>query len=55
MLIFCYPYGGYNAHTLDILKENDFKAALTVKVGRVSNRTENLLELPRIDTNDLPQ
>ena len=32
MLIFCYPYGGYNAHTLDILKENEFKAALTVKV-----------------------
>lgn len=53
--IFCYPYGGYNENTLQILKNNNCDAAFTTKVGLVDNCINNILELPRIDTNDLPK
>jgi peptidoglycan/xylan/chitin deacetylase (PgdA/CDA1 family) len=53
--IFCYPYGAYNKNTLKILKNNNCEAAFTTKVGLVNNTINNILELPRIDTNDLPQ
>ena len=53
--IFCYPYGGYNNNTLQILKNNNCDAAVTTKVGLVDNGINNILELPRIDTNDLPK
>ena len=54
-LIFCYPYGSYNQITKNILKSFNFDAALTTKLGIVGFDRENILELPRLDTNDLPK
>jgi peptidoglycan/xylan/chitin deacetylase (PgdA/CDA1 family) len=57
--LFCYPYGAYTADTLSLLKERSCRAAFT---GHVSTATitpgmsaESLLQLPRLDTNDLPR
>ncbi len=35
--IFAYPYGRYTPSVVNILKQEGFKAALTVKTGRVKN------------------
>lgn len=51
---FCYPYGAYNADTLELLKKHHCAAAFTTKVGLARPATGTMLELPRIDTNDLP-
>jgi peptidoglycan/xylan/chitin deacetylase (PgdA/CDA1 family) len=51
---FCYPYGGYNDVTLHLLRERCCRAALTVRTGLAELSPEAMLELPRIDTNDLP-
>jgi peptidoglycan/xylan/chitin deacetylase (PgdA/CDA1 family) len=53
--IFCYPYGGYNKNTLKILNNNNCDAAFTCEVGLVNSETNNMLELPRLDTNDFPK
>ena len=53
--IMCYPYGGYNADTLDILKHKKCSVGLTTKIGIARLDGDNLLELPRLDTNDFPQ
>lgn len=53
--VMCYPYGGYDAHTLSLLRERNCLLGLTTRPA-VSNLAENAwLELPRLDTNDLPQ
>ena len=49
----CYPYGSRNATTLRLLREAGCALAFTVD-PRVAAPTDNLLELPRLDTNDLP-
>lgn len=51
---FCYPYGGYNADTLALLRAQHCAAAFTTKVG-LAHSGASMLELPRIDTNDLPR
>lgn len=53
--VMCYPYGAYNEHTLSLL--NKFDAALGITTeARVADLTvDNYFELPRLDTNDLPQ
>lgn len=43
---FAYPRGKYNQGIIDILKENNFLAALTVNPGR-ARKNSDLLELPR--------
>lgn len=43
---FAYPRGKYNQDIVNILKENNFLAALTVNPGR-AGKSSNLLELPR--------
>lgn len=54
-LTMCYPYGSYNADTIKILNQFDFKLGFTTEV-RVSNiNNSDLLTLPRLDTNDLPK
>ncbi|HKY82085.1 MAG TPA: polysaccharide deacetylase family protein [Sphingobium sp.] len=53
--LFCYPYGGYNAHTLAALRERNCAAAFTTKVDLAVISAETMLELPRLDTNDLPR
>lgn len=43
---FAYPRGKYNQEIVNILKENNFSAALTVNPGRARNGSD-LLKLPR--------
>lgn len=52
-LIFCYPYGAYNQQTLDILKSVQCKGAFTTTPRKVNLNRDNVLEIPRIDTNDV--
>ncbi len=51
----CYPYGDYNADTLQILHEMGFKAAVTTKPELARVLPGHRFELPRLDTNDLPK
>ncbi len=53
--VMCYPYGDYNKELLDILKGKGCLAGLTTKVGVADLQQHPCLELPRLDTNDLPQ
>lgn len=48
----CYPYGSRDATTLRLLAESGCTAAFTNEPRRAT-RDDPLLELPRIDTNDL--
>ncbi|MBK8267450.1 MAG: polysaccharide deacetylase family protein [Planctomycetes bacterium] len=49
----CYPYGSYNAQTLQLLRTKSCAIGLTTRVG-VNLALSNPLELMRLDTNDLP-
>ena len=51
---FCYPYGGYNADTLQLLRQRGCKAGLTVRPDLAHVERSQMLELPRLDTTDLP-
>jgi peptidoglycan/xylan/chitin deacetylase (PgdA/CDA1 family) len=50
----CYPYGGYNEDTLEVLQKYACKLALTTKVNIATIDKDNRFELQRLDTNDLP-
>ena len=50
----CFPYGSYNTDTINLLKKNNIKFALTSKFGGVDKTNlKNNLTLPRYDTNDI--
>jgi peptidoglycan/xylan/chitin deacetylase (PgdA/CDA1 family) len=51
---FCYPYGSYDRRTVSILEDLGCSAAVTTKVALAAPNRSAVLELPRIDTNDLP-
>ncbi|MBI5542239.1 MAG: polysaccharide deacetylase family protein [Bacteroidia bacterium] len=51
----CYPYGNYNENTIDILKDKGCKLALTTVVDIANISQNNIYELPRLDTNDIPK
>ena len=51
---FCYPYGGYNGVTLDLLRQRSCRAGLTVKPDLARANRDRMLELPRLDTTDFP-
>jgi len=51
---FCYPYGDYDHNTVKILEDLGCSAAVTTKVAMAEAGKSALLELPRINTNDLP-
>lgn len=55
--VMCYPYGNYNEDTLEILESSGCLAGLTTRVGvtDLNQHTCTYLELPRLDTNDLPR
>jgi len=53
--VFCYPYGGYNQHTKEILQERGCAAAFTTKIGLATVENDGMLDLQRLDTNDLPR
>ena len=50
--VMCYPYGSYNADTLDLLSDHGVTVGLTTKPSVSDCRSA--LELERLDTNDLP-
>ncbi len=53
---FAYPYGDYNQDTLKLLRQKQCCLAFTTKVGETHpGNGSSCLELPRLDTNDLPQ
>ena len=52
---FCYPYGGYDKNTLKILNSYNCAAGFTCEVEVVNSSISNKLELPRLDTNDMPK
>lgn len=52
---FCYPYGDYNASTLEILTAAGCEAAFTTRVAVAAVPGTPALEIPRLDTNDLPK
>lgn len=52
---FCYPYGAYNADTLAVLRARGCAAAVTTRFQLARLPEHDLLELPRLDTNDLPK
>ena len=53
--IMCYPYGAHNDSLLSILSESGCRFGLSLRVGIADLQHDNLLTLPRIDTNDLPR
>lgn len=53
--LFCYPYGAYNSDTLQILSNLGCAAAVTTKVALAYPTSESMLQLPRLDTVDLPK
>lgn len=50
----CYPYGDYNADTIDLLKALGFKAAFTTECDLANATNAHRYTLARLDTNDLP-
>lgn len=52
--IMCYPYGAHNHSLLNLLKKRGCVAGLTINIGIADITKDNLLTLPRLDTNDLP-
>ena len=51
---YCYPFGGYDQHTLDCVKAAKFMAGFTVEPNLTNVNNGKVLELARLDTNDLP-
>jgi peptidoglycan/xylan/chitin deacetylase (PgdA/CDA1 family) len=49
----CYPYGSYNAVTLELLTASGCRLGLTTRVA-LNEDLSRPLELSRLDTNDLP-
>ncbi|MBN1119526.1 MAG: polysaccharide deacetylase family protein [Anaerolineae bacterium] len=53
--IFSYPYGAYNDSLLSVLRDRGFNIGLTLHVGIARLDADQLLTLPRLNTNDLPK
>jgi peptidoglycan/xylan/chitin deacetylase (PgdA/CDA1 family) len=53
--VMCYPYGGYDAGLLQILREHGCVLGLTTEVAIADLTQCDPLTLPRLDTNDLPK
>lgn len=51
----CYPYGSYNAHTIETIASRGFKLALTTEVALSDAVAVQRFALPRLDTNHLPK
>ena len=55
LLSMCFPYGNYNNTTLKLLRKYNFKIGLTTVPKKFNYLKDNLLEIPRLDTNDYPK
>lgn len=51
--VMCYPYGAYNKDTLSIVKKYGAKIGITTEPRIANLAKDNLLTLPRVDTNDV--
>ena len=51
----CFPYGDFNSDTLDLLSGFKFKAGFSTKVKISNLKDDNILALPRLDTNHIPK
>jgi peptidoglycan/xylan/chitin deacetylase (PgdA/CDA1 family) len=51
----CYPYGSYDAHTIDAVAARGLKLALTTEVALADRIAAQRFALPRLDTNHLPK
>jgi hypothetical protein len=51
----CYPYGAYDESLMTILRSKGCALALATHVAIADLASDNVLALPRIDTNDLPK
>lgn len=52
--VMCYPYGGYDQETIDLLRTRNCLLGLTTRPDVAILEKDCLLELPRFDTNDFP-
>lgn len=52
--VMCYPYGAYDASLIEILKRRKCAIGLTTQVAVADISRDMPLQLPRLDTNDLP-
>ena len=50
----CYPYGGFNDSLLQVLRTRNCRLGFTADARVADLSVDDLLTLPRIDTNDLP-
>ena len=50
----CYPYGGFNDSLLQVLRIRSCRLGFTAEARVADLNVDDLLTLPRIDTNDLP-
>jgi peptidoglycan/xylan/chitin deacetylase (PgdA/CDA1 family) len=50
----CYPYGGFNASLLEILRDRECRLGFSVEARVADLDADDRLTLPRLDTNDLP-
>ena len=50
----CYPYGGHNDTTVELLAKRGCKMAFTVEVELSDPAKDGVYRLARLDTNDLP-
>ncbi len=53
--MFSYPYGGYDDSLLSVLRDRGCSIGLTLHVGIARIEADQLLTLPRLNTNDLPR
>jgi peptidoglycan/xylan/chitin deacetylase (PgdA/CDA1 family) len=51
----CYPYGSFNADTVNTIASMGFKLALTTEVALTDAPAVQRFALPRLDTNHLPK
>jgi len=51
--LFSYPYGGLNGETIEVLKKQGFRGAVTTCFG-INKGKINPFQIKRLDTNDLP-
>ena len=51
----CYPYGGYDDQSVNMLRKKGCKLAVTVDADIANTSKESRLLMPRLDTNDLPK
>jgi peptidoglycan/xylan/chitin deacetylase (PgdA/CDA1 family) len=52
--IMCYPYGAHNKSLRELLRQRGCAVGLSTRVGVAELGHDDLLALPRLDTNDLP-